>query len=95
MPHRSARRLERLIAADPGDGAALDRLVELALEQGQPNRAAELRRQKTALDPLKSRYKELFLRNQPMRDAAEMARLAEQLGRWFEAKAFWSLAAGH
>ena len=87
-----SRALERLIAADPGDGAALDRLAELALREGQPNRAAELRGRKAALDPLKSLYKELFLRNQPLRDAAEMARLAEQLGQWFEAKAFLSLA---
>jgi enediyne biosynthesis protein E4 len=81
-----------LIAADPGDGAALDRLAELAASEGRLDRAAELRSQKSALDPLKSRYKELFLRDQPVRDAAEMARLAERLGRLFEAKAFLSLA---
>ena len=84
--------LERLVAADPGDGAALDRLAELAIREGQPARAAELRRQKTELDQLKSQYKELFLRNQPLRDAVEMARLSERLGLLFEAKAFWSLA---
>jgi enediyne biosynthesis protein E4 len=86
------RALERLIAADPGDSAALDRLAELAVGDGRPDRAAELRSQKTALDPLKSQYKELFLRDQPVRDAAKMARLAERLGRLFEAKAFLSLA---
>jgi predicted Zn-dependent protease len=86
------RALERLIAADPGDGAALDRLAELAVGEGRLDRAAELRSQKTVLDLLKSQYKELFLRDQPVRDAAEMARLADQLGRWFEAKAFLSLA---
>ena len=84
--------LEQLIAADPGDGAALDRLAELALGEGQSDRAAAFRSQKAALDPLKSRFKDLFLRNQPVRDAAEMARMAEQLGRFFEAKALWSLA---
>ncbi len=84
--------LERLIAADPGDGAALDRLAELALRDGQPDRAAQLRAQKTALDQLKSRYKDLFLRNQPVRNAAEMARMAEQLGHVFEARAFLRVA---
>ena len=35
------RALERLIAADPADFAALDRLAELADRDGQPDRAAE------------------------------------------------------
>jgi predicted Zn-dependent protease len=86
------RALERLIAADPSDSAALDRLAELAVGEGRLDRAAELRSQKTALDPLKSQYKELFLRDQPVRDATKMARLAERLGQLFEAKAFLSLA---
>jgi enediyne biosynthesis protein E4 len=86
------RALERLIAADPADFTALDRLAELAVGEGRLDRAAELRSQKIALDPLKSQYKELLLRDQPVRDATKMARLAEQLGRLFEAKAFLSLA---
>ncbi|MGP0069621.1 MAG: tetratricopeptide repeat protein [Isosphaeraceae bacterium] len=84
--------LERLIAADPGDGAALDRLAELALRDGQPDRADELRRRKARRDQLGLRYQELFLRNQTVRDAEEMARLAEQLGHSFEARAFWAVA---
>jgi hypothetical protein len=31
-------------------------------------------------------------RNQPVRDAVKLARLADQLGRWFEAKVFADLA---
>jgi enediyne biosynthesis protein E4 len=84
--------LERLIAADPGDGAALDRLAELALRDSQPDRASELRRRKAQRDQLDIRYRELFLRNQTVRNAEETARLAEQLGRFFEAKAFWTVA---
>jgi thioredoxin-like negative regulator of GroEL len=84
--------LERLIAADPGDGAALDRLAELALRAGQPDRAGELHRRKARRDQLGLRYQELFLRNQTVRDAEEMARLAEQLGHVFEAKGFWAVA---
>jgi enediyne biosynthesis protein E4 len=90
---RSERRaLELLIATDPADGAALDRLAVLADRENQPSRAAELRGRKTELDQVNSRYKELFLRDQALRDAEEMARLAERLGRLFEAKVFWSVA---
>jgi enediyne biosynthesis protein E4 len=86
------RALELLIASDPADGAALERLAELAIQQDQPTRAAELRRTKTELDQLSSQYRELFLRDQLIRDATEMARLAERLGRLFEAKVFLSVA---
>ena len=86
------RALERLIAADPTDFVALDRLAELAAENGQPDRAAELRRQKTEIERLTARYQQLHTRHQPSRDAAEMARLAEQLGQRFEARAFLTVA---
>ena len=78
--------VENLIAADPADFIALDRLAELAVQNGQPARAAELRRQKTELDRVRARYQKLYQRSQPTRDSAEMARLAEQLGHWFEAQ---------
>ena len=86
------RALERLVADDPADVPALDRLAELADRAGQPARAAEFRQKKAAIDPLATRYQSLYRRNQPRRDAAEMARLAEQLGRWFEARAFLTFA---
>jgi enediyne biosynthesis protein E4 len=91
---RAAERgaLERLLVADPGDFVALDRLVDLALSDGEPTRAAELRRQKTELESLLERYRKLYQRNQPLRDAAEMAHLAERLGRRFEAQGFRTLA---
>ena len=86
------RALERLIIADPGDSAALDRLVELALRNGQAARAAELRSKQAALELLRSQYKELFLCIQPVRNAMEMTKIAEQLGCFFEARAFATLA---
>ena len=86
------RALEQLIKADPADGAAYDRLAELAVREGQPARAAELRRQKAELDQVKAQYQELLLRDQPVRDAAKMAGLAERLGHWFEARVFASVA---
>ncbi|MFI5455379.1 MAG: tetratricopeptide repeat protein [Isosphaerales bacterium] len=86
------RALERLITADPADFIALDRLAELAVKDGQPDRADELRRKKIEIDRLRARYLKLHERYQPRRDAAEMARLAEQLGRRFEARAFLTVA---
>jgi thioredoxin-like negative regulator of GroEL len=86
------RALERLNAADPADFQALDRLVELAVKEGRQDRAAELRRKKTATERLQARYQKLYQRNQPWRDAAEMARLALELGRSFEAEVFLTVA---
>ncbi len=86
------RALERVIAADPGDFVALDRLAELAVKNGKLNRAAELRREKSKTESVIARYQKLHARHQPRRGAAEMARLAEQLGQRFEAKAFLTLA---
>ena len=59
---------------------------------GQPARAAELLRKKREIDRLRARYEKLHERKQPVRDAVEMAHLAEQLGRVFEARAFLTLA---
>ncbi len=81
-----------MIAADPGDFVALDRLAELAVKNGKPDRAAELRREKSKIESVIARYQKLHVRHQPRRGAAEMARLAEQLGQRFEAKAFLTLA---
>ncbi len=86
------RALEQLAEADPADGATFDRLAELAVNEGQPARAAELRQRKAGFDQPKAQYQELLLRDQPLRDAARMAVLAEQLGHWFEAKVFASVA---
>jgi enediyne biosynthesis protein E4 len=84
--------LERLIVADPADFVAIDRLAEIAVKDGRPDRAHELRQFKTGIEKLMARYQQLHKRHQPSRDAAEMAHLAEQLGQWFEAKAFLTLA---
>jgi enediyne biosynthesis protein E4 len=83
---------QRLIEANPTDLAALDRLVQLAEKEGQHTKAAELGRKKAETDRLQARYDKLYERNQPIRDAVEMARLAEHLGRWFEARVFLVLA---
>ena len=86
------RELEHLLVADPADLTALDRLAPLAEQDGQPARVAELRRDKAEIDRLRARYEYLYVRKQPIRDAVEMARLAERLGRQFEARGFLTVA---
>jgi hypothetical protein len=86
------RALKRLIATDPADLTAIDRLAQLAEKVGQPEAAGELRRKKADIERLRARYNKLHERNQPFRDAEEMAHLAEQLGREFEARAFLTVA---
>ena len=84
--------LERVIAVEPGNLAVLDRLNRLATKNGKTARAAELDRQKSDMERALTRYEALYDRKQPIRDAVEMARLAEQLGRMFEARVYLSLA---
>jgi enediyne biosynthesis protein E4 len=84
--------LERLVEEAPGDTSAWNRLTELMNRAGQPDRAAGLQRQKNKIEAAKDRYQQLFHRNQPTRDAAEMAALAEQLGLWFEARVYLTIA---
>jgi tetratricopeptide (TPR) repeat protein len=86
------RALEQLVGVDPSDGTARDRLIELSLRAGQSARAIELRRQAAEIAELTALYYKRFDRNQPLRDAAEMAAIAARLGREFEAKVFLTLA---
>jgi tetratricopeptide (TPR) repeat protein len=86
------RALEALLEQRPTDSAALERLALLELERGEAARAAGYRRRKNEIDRLKDRYRRAL--HQPPRLGAEedLARLAEALGRWFEAHGWWSLA---
>jgi enediyne biosynthesis protein E4 len=86
------RELELLVAADPADVMALGRLAELAEKGSQPARAADLVGKKTKIDRLRARYLNLHDRTQPIRDAEDLARLAEQLGRRFEARVYLTIA---
>jgi thioredoxin-like negative regulator of GroEL len=82
------RQLQRLVALDPADGPALDRLAQLAMTASRTDQAVDLRARKVEIDRLRTRYEKLFDRNQPIRDAEEMAAIAERLGRVFEARGF-------
>ena len=80
--------LERVFAADSTDLQSLDRLVGLTEAAGQTGRVRELTDRKSEIEAIRARYEQLFDRNQPIRDAEEMAQIAERLGRTFEARAF-------
>ncbi len=54
--------------------------------------ATELSRKKAEISRLRARYERLFNRQQPIRDAVEMAQLDEYLDRVFEARVFLTLA---
>jgi len=83
--------LEELIEIDPGRSAALARLAELLEQAGDRPRAARLRQKKTELDAARDRYNRLYREDRYADHLEELARLAERLGRWFEARAFWEM----
>jgi enediyne biosynthesis protein E4 len=85
------QQLEALVAANPDDLAALNQLIQLAVQHGQPALAVDFGRKKEEIERLRARYQKLFDRNQPNRDAEEMSELADQLGRTFEARGFLTI----
>jgi enediyne biosynthesis protein E4 len=87
------RALEELLERGPGRIAALTRLAELLQQAGDSRAAAELRRRKADLDAALDRYYRLYKQDRYADHLAELAALAERLGRWFEARAFWTLIA--
>jgi tetratricopeptide (TPR) repeat protein len=93
-PERERQALERLLERAPGRAQAVERLAELELRAGRPESAARLRARKVELDRAKIHYEMLVTK--PSAEAVghcvEMARLAEVLGRSFEARSLWSVA---
>jgi tetratricopeptide (TPR) repeat protein len=84
--------LERLVKI-VHDSSALERLAVLAWDSGQHERARGLRRRKAELDASKDRYRLLLDGAITPALFAELAGLAESLGRRFEARGWWSLRA--
>ncbi len=85
--------LERLIEQEPGNARALERLATLASEAGQADRAGVLRRRKAQVDQTRELYRKLLAIDARTVNLPTVARLAESLGRWFEARGWWSLDA--
>jgi len=89
---RERRELTSLITEAPEDFEALERLEKLEQREAAKTVAADLRRRRAEIERARARYRELYRRNQPARDAEEMARLAERLGHRFEAIVFLTAA---
>jgi tetratricopeptide (TPR) repeat protein len=85
--------LESLIALDPVDAAAVERLADLAVQDGKRERVAELRRRKADIETVRESYRQLINQPELAPRVAELARAAEALGRRFDAKAWWRIAA--
>ena len=79
--------------ARPGGPGAIERLAELDTRDGRTDRVVKLRLTKAELDRARERYHRIFEEpdNRLPSHAAEMARLAETLGRIDEAQGWWRL----
>ena len=89
---RERRELAALTAVAPEDFQALERLETLEQRGGEKTVGAELRLRRAEIERAQALYRELYRRNQPARDAEEMARLADRLGHRFEAVVFLTSA---
>jgi tetratricopeptide (TPR) repeat protein len=84
--------LEQSIELDPADAPALERLAALEREAGRPDLAARLRETIRAIDRDRKEYIRLLASPSPEDHAAELAELAERLGRRFDAQRWAMLA---
>jgi enediyne biosynthesis protein E4 len=89
---RERHELTVLVAEVPEDFQSLERLEKLEQQESANTAAAKPRRRRAEIERDQMRYRELYRRNQPARDAEEMARLAERLGHRFEAMLFLNAA---
>ncbi len=85
--------LEERLAMEPADGEAIDRLADLAAQDGDAAKVAKLRRRKAEIDQARERYRALANLPDLTPHALELARAAEKIGRPFDARAWWGLAA--
>jgi len=92
---RSAERaaLEALIALEPADATAVERLADLTAQSGERERLAELRRRKADIENARQAYRRLLNRIPLSPLAVDCARAADGIGRRFDAAAWWRIAA--
>jgi tetratricopeptide (TPR) repeat protein len=84
--------LTRWVGRVPGELTALARLITLKARSGSAEEVAELRRRKARLDRASDDYRGALADRIPTGGFPELGRLAEELGRWFEARGWWTLA---
>ena len=89
---RERKQLEAIAKGGRGRRRALERLAELAVLDGDANRAAKLRTEASGLDGKLLRYGRLLGTSDTRKSAAELAALADALGRRDEAEAWVRLA---
>jgi tetratricopeptide (TPR) repeat protein len=85
--------LESLIAIEPAHAVAIERLADLAAQGGDKERLAALRGRKVTIENARDRYRTLINQAELVPLAADLARSAEQIGRRFDAKTWWRIAA--
>jgi tetratricopeptide (TPR) repeat protein len=94
--------LDQVLMLEPGNAQALVRLSEIASVFGQTYLVAQLHQRKMEADKASDEYRMLLTDDPYFRSAAagregassrdeSLARCAEQLGRWFEARGWWTL----
>jgi tetratricopeptide (TPR) repeat protein len=76
--------LRELIALNPADARALDRLASLEAEAGRAGEAAKIRSSIRTIDQDRKEYIALLASESPPSHASELARLASRLGRRFD-----------
>jgi thioredoxin-like negative regulator of GroEL len=87
------RTLEELIARDRGAIWAMERLAELLLLAGRPAEAEKWRHIKGDQEKTQDWYVYHIFPKDRLDHAPELARAAEKVGRMFEARCWWELAA--
>ncbi len=92
-PAAEERELQALVAADPGNTKALERLAVLMVGSGRVKESEEWHRRKALVDRAHDTYrKALFDGDDLSSRAADLAELTTTLGRPFDAQA-WSILA--
>ena len=92
---RKAERLalEELATFEPADLATIERLTDIAAQDADKDRVAKLRRQKLDVENTLEHYKQLVSHQDLGSLAVELARAAESIGRRYDAKTWWRIAA--
>lgn len=90
-PRAEQRALEEVVKESPGDSRAVQRLADLAAREGQAEPATVWRKRKAELDQAREEYQALLNLTDPKPRSRDLARLAETLGRSFDARLWWSI----
>jgi tetratricopeptide (TPR) repeat protein len=90
------RELRALVAVDPGNTKALERLAALLIRLGRVKESEELHRRKAELDRAHHTYRNAVVSGGDLTSrAAELAELSAKLGRRFDSQAWSILAEAH